>query len=231
MIYAIADLHLDVTKKKDMSVFGGNWGGYEEKIFNQWNDIITNDDLVLIPGDISWAMRLEDAVKDLDRIEKLNGTKILMKGNHDYWWSSLKKINNLNYKTMSFLQNNSFIFNKKIIVGTRGWDSRDSASFDENDEKIFSRELARLELSINDALERFKEYDEIIAMLHYPPFDKKLNPNEFTEIFKKYNIKKVIYGHIHGNLAKKMPHGLIDGIEYFCVSGDLIDFKPIKITN
>lgn len=92
MIYAIADLHLDVTKKKDMSVFGGNWGGYEEKIFNQWNDIITNDDLVLIPGDISWAMRLEDAVKDLDRIEKLNGTKILMKGNHDYWWSSLKKL-------------------------------------------------------------------------------------------------------------------------------------------
>lgn len=231
MIYAIADLHLDVTKEKDMSVFGGNWDGYEEKIFNQWNDIITNEDLVLIPGDISWAMKLEDAKKDLDRIDKLNGTKILMKGNHDYWWNSLKKINSLKFESMSFLQNNSFIFDNKIIVGTRGWDSRDSSSFDENDEKVFSRELARLELSINDALSRFETYDEIIAMLHYPPFDKKLVPNEFSEIFKKYNIKKVIYGHIHGNLAKKMPQGIIDGIEYFCVSGDLIDFMPIKITN
>lgn len=231
MIYAIADLHLDVTKEKDMSVFGGNWDGYEEKIFNQWNDIITNEDLVLIPGDISWAMKLEDAIKDLDRIEKLNGTKILMKGNHDYWWNSLGKINNLNYQTMSFLQNNSFIFDKKVIVGTRGWESRDAASFDENDEKVFTRELARLELSINDALNKYDDYDEIIAMFHYPPFDKKMIPNEFEEILKKYNIKKVIYGHIHGNLAKKMPQGDINGIEYFCVSGDLIDFKPLKITD
>ncbi|WP_282926793.1 metallophosphoesterase [Helcococcus kunzii] len=229
MIYAIADLHLDITKEKDMSVFGGNWDNYEEKIFGNWNDIVSPDDLVLIPGDISWAMKLEDAVLDLDRIDKLNGKKIILKGNHDYWWTSLKKLNELNYKTINFLQNNSYLFDNTLIVGTRGWESRDSSNFSDDDEKIFLRELNRLELSISSGLKTYKEYDEIIAILHYPPFDKKLKPNEFEEIFKKYNIKKVVYGHIHGAAAQHMPQGKINNIEYYCVSGDLIDFKPVAL--
>lgn len=230
MIYAIADLHLDITKEKDMSVFGGNWENYEEKIFKFWNEIVSDDDLVLVAGDISWAMKLEDAKLDLDRIEALKGQKILLKGNHDYWWQSLKKVNNLSYKSIQFLQNNAFIYDKKVIVGTRGWESRDSLSFDKNDEKIFLRELNRLELSIKDAINKFQDFDEIIAIMHYPPFNKNLIPNEFEEVFKQYNVKKVIYGHIHGKAAEKMPNGTINGIKYYCVSGDLINFKPVLIS-
>lgn len=230
MIYAIADLHLDITKKKDMSVFGGNWDNYEDKIFSNWNNHIENDDLVLIPGDISWAMKLEDAKLDLDRIERLNGHKIILKGNHDYWWSSLNKLNNLNYKNISFLQNNSIKYKNKVIVGTRGWESRDSANFSDEDDKVFMRELNRLELSIHDAIHKYANFDEMIAIMHYPPFDRKQNPNEFEDIFKKYNIKKVIYGHIHGNQAYKMPNDVVNGIRYYCVSGDLIDFKPVLIS-
>lgn len=229
MIYAIADLHLDLTKQKDMSVFGGNWENYEEKIFSRWNQIVGKDDLVLIPGDISWAMKLEDAKVDLDRIEDLNGKKIILKGNHDYWWQSLKKIRDLNYKTIDFLQNDAFIYKNKLIVGTRGWESRDTTGFTLDDNKIFLRELSRLENSILYGLEKFNEFDEIICIMHYPPFDKRNLPNEFEYIFKEYGIKKVIYGHIHGKAAFKMPEGNIDGIEYYCVSGDKIDFIPVKI--
>lgn len=229
MIFAIADLHLDITKEKDMSVFGGNWDNYEDKIFNNWNKYVKEDDLVLIPGDISWAMRLEDAKLDLDRIEKLNGTKIILKGNHDYWWASLRKLKNLGYSSLLFLQNNSYIYQNTVIVGTRGWESRDSIGFNDEDEKVFQRELIRLEISINDAINKNEDYDEIIAIMHYPPFDRKNNPNEFEEIFKKYNIKKVIYGHIHGNQGFKMPNREINGIRYYFVSGDFLDFKPCLI--
>ena len=230
MIYAIADLHLDITKEKDMSVFGGNWENYEEKIFKNWQDTIKKDDLVLIAGDISWAMKIDEVKLDLDRIEKLNGRKILLKGNHDYWWQSLNKLQSLDYKTIDFLQNNSFIYNETLIVGTRGWESRDTIGFDESDEKIFLRELNRLELSITDALAKNSDYNEIIAMMHYPPFNKKMEANEFEEIFKKYNIKKVVYGHIHGDQALKMPNGMINGIRYYCVSGDAIDFMPVLLS-
>lgn len=229
MIYAIADLHLDITKEKDMSVFGGNWENYEEKIFGQWNTIVGDDDLVLVAGDISWAMKLEDAKLDLDRIDKLNGRKIILKGNHDYWWDSLAKINALGYKSLEFLQNNSFKYENSLIVGTRGWESRDSSSFTEDDEKVFQRELFRLDLSIQDAINKYNDFDDMIVMMHFPPFDKQLNSNEFEKIFIKYGIKTVVYGHIHGAAAYRMPQGIINGIKYYCVSGDLIDFKPVHI--
>lgn len=230
MIYAIADLHLDITKEKDMSVFGGNWENYEEKIFSNWNKTVQKDDLVLIPGDISWAMRIDEAILDLRRIDKLNGKKIIMKGNHDYWWLTLNKLNKLNLSTIEFLQNNAFKFENKVIVGTRGWESRDSQGFNQDDEKVFLREIQRLELSIQFAIKNFTNFDEMIAIMHYPPFDKKMRPNEFEEIFKKYNIKKVIYGHIHGNQAKYMPNKIINNIRYYCVSGDFIDFNPVQIS-
>lgn len=230
MIYAIADLHLDITKEKDMSVFGGNWDSYEDKIFQKWNQIVNPEDLVLIPGDISWAMRLEDAKLDLERIDRLNGTKIILKGNHDYWWQSLSKNNELGLKTIKFLQNNSFVFDNTLIVGTRGWESRDSSGFSTDDEKIFLRELSRLENSISDGLKYNVDYKEIICMMHYPPFDKKNIPNEFEYIFKEYKIDKVVYGHIHGKAAFLMPEGEIDGIKYYCVSGDKIDFEPVLIS-
>lgn len=229
MILAIADLHLDITKEKDMSVFGGNWENYEEKIFSYWNNYVAKDDLVLISGDTSWAMKLGDAYFDLKRVDKLNGNKIVLRGNHDYWWSSLKKIKDLKLNTIEFLQNNAFIHKNILIVGTRAWDSRDSIGFNEDDEKIFVRELHRLELSIQYGLKNFDNFHEIIAMLHYPPFNRDNSPNEFERIFKKYNIETVVYGHLHGVAANSAPEGEINGIKYICVSGDKINFIPVKI--
>ena len=143
MIYGLSDLHLDYTKKKSMDVFGDNWKNYEERIFENWNNIVKEEDLVLIPGDISWAMYMEDAYIDLERIDNLPGKKILLRGNHDYWWQSLKKLNNLGFKSLNFLQNNSFFLKETNFCGTRGWDPRDSNGFSEEDEKIFKRERIR----------------------------------------------------------------------------------------
>lgn len=226
MIYAISDLHLDITKEKDMNIFGDNWQDYEEKIIKYWNGI-KDDDLVLIAGDISWAMKLEDAFVDLKRIDDLPGRKILLKGNHDYWWTSISKINKINFDNLEFLQNNAFVYNGIKICGTRGWNPRDFTDFSEHDEKIFQRELLRLELSLNAKVK--EEFSEIIVMMHYPPFNKTNKPNEFEELFKKYKVKTVIYGHIHGKYAHNMPEGIINGIEYFCTSADKINFKPIVI--
>lgn len=226
MIYAISDLHLDYTKDKDMNIFGENWQDYEEKIIEYW-DVISDDDLVLIAGDISWAMKLEDAKIDLDRIDKLKGKKILLKGNHDYWWTSISKIKDLGFESLLFLQNNAFVTHGVKICGARGWIPRDYPEFDEHDEKIFLRELQRLELSLQSKVDG--DYDEIIVMMHYPPFYRTNQPNEFEEILKRYGVTKVIYGHIHGQHAFTMPEGLINGIEYFCTSADKIDFRPLLI--
>ena len=178
MIYALADLHLDYTEEKSMEVFGEAWENYQEKIFTNWKNKIKEDDTVLIPGDISWAMDTRHAQIDLTKIENLPGKKILMKGNHDYWWSSLNKLNNLGFKSIEFLQNNSFVVEDFIICGTRGWISRDSRGFTDHDEKIFKRELLRLENSIKSS----NMDKKIIINLHYPPINTDGSLNDFFDL-------------------------------------------------
>lgn len=226
MIYAISDLHLDVTKEKDMNVFGDTWMDYEKKIFENWKSLVKEDDLVLVPGDISWAMNLEEAYEDLIRIDELPGRKILLKGNHDYWWQSLNKINKVGFKSLEFLQNNSFIHEKTLIVGTRGWADPTSSEFKEADRKVFERELLRMDLSIKDNEE---EFEDIIAIMHYPPFTREKEPNEFEEIFIDNKVSKVIYGHLHGKGLENVVEGRVNGIDYYCASADHIDFRPIII--
>lgn len=226
MIYAISDLHLDVTKEKDMNVFGDTWMDYEKKIFENWKSLVKEDDLVLVPGDISWAMNLEEAYEDLIRIDELPGRKILLKGNHDYWWQSLNKINKVGFKSLEFLQNNSFIHEKTLIVGTRGWADPSSSEFKEADRKVFERELLRMDLSMKDNKE---EFEDIIAIMHYPPFTREKEPNEFEEIFIDNKVSKVIYGHLHGKGLENVVEGRINGIDYYCASADHIDFRPIII--
>ncbi len=226
MIYAISDLHLDVTKEKDMNVFGDTWMDYEKKIFENWKSLVKEDDLVLVPGDISWAMNLEEAYEDLIRIDELPGRKILLKGNHDYWWQSLNKINKVGFKSLEFLQNNSFIHEKTLIVGTRGWADPSSSEFKEADRKVFERELLRMDLSIKDNEE---EFEDIIAIMHYPPFTREKEPNEFEEIFIDNKVSKVIYGHLHGKGLENVVEGRVNGIDYYCASADHIDFRPIII--
>lgn len=224
MIYAIGDLHFDYSKRKPMDIFGDNWKDHEGQIIDNWNEKITDNDLILIPGDISWALKLEEAYYDLERIEKLPGTKAMIKGNHDYWWQSLSKIEALDLKSINFIQNNSIEYNNIGICGTRGWSPRDSDGFDEQDEKVFKRELLRLEMSIKSMK---KDLDKRIVMLHYPPFSfKDKKPNEFVDIMKEHNIDICIYGHLHAEGHKFAVEGNIEGIEFHCVACDFIEFDP-----
>lgn len=209
-----------------MDIFGSNWHRHQETIIENWLDLVKDEDMVLLPGDISWALKLEDAHKDLLEIEKLPGIKVISKGNHDYWWNSLNKLNNLGLKTIFFIQNNSFIFNNIGIAGTRGWSSIEFDNLDEHDTKIFNRELNRLRLSLNSLK---KNVTTKIVMLHYPPFNADFSPNEFVWLMKGHKVDICIYAHLHGEGHKHIHEGLIEGIRFYCVSSDYIDFKPKKI--
>ena len=226
MIYAIADLHLDYTEKKSMEIFGKAWDNYQDKIFNNWNKIVKKEDTVLISGDISWAMDIDNAFIDLKKLDQLNGRKIMLKGNHDYWWQSLKKLNDLELETIDFLQNNSFFIEGYDICGTRGWIIRDKSEFTDHDEKIFKRELQRLK----NSLEYNKENKKKIVMLHYPPINSDKTLNEFFGICKDFQVKCLIYGHLHGQGHKQIIEGIVDDIEIKCVAGDYIDFLPERIS-
>lgn len=226
MIFGISDLHLDITSKKDMSVFGEEWNDYENKIFTNWKNTVNENDTVLVPGDISWAMKLHDAELDLDRIEKLPGKKILIRGNHDYWWRSISKLRNKNYSTISFLQNNSVVVEGVRVVGTRGWISPDDSIATEEDKKIFQREKNRLKLSLKYPV---FGYFDTVAMLHYPPFDKEGEINTIGKILLEHGVKRCIYGHLHGLGHSLVKEGEIEGINFKCLSGDYIHFVPQKI--
>ncbi|MFA9424452.1 MAG: metallophosphoesterase [Sedimentibacter sp.] len=226
-IFAIADLHFDYKKEKPMNVFGDNWINHEEKIIENWKNNVGENDLVLVPGDISWAGNLEDAVGDLERIDVLPGIKIVGKGNHDYWWATSNKLDKLDLKTIKFLKNNSYEFEGAVICGTRGWDTMEEHSEAESNQKIFLREMNRLEISLNSAK---LSKNPIIAMLHYPPFDGNGLPNEFFSILEKYNVETCIYGHLHGEDGhKNIKEGIIGGIAVHCVSSDYMDFKLKRI--
>lgn len=225
MIYGIGDLHLDHTKDKSMDIFGENWIDHEEKIFDNWKANIKEDDLILLPGDISWALKPDEAYEDLRRIDEMPGIKIMIKGNHDYWWQSLNKIRNFNFKSIVFLQNDGYKYNDIGIFGTRGWNPRDTDGFTEQDEKVFLRELNRLELSLN----YIEDVDKKIVILHYPPFNIDSSPNEFVDLMFKYNVDICLYGHLHAEGHKYIIEGNINNIEFYCVSSDYIDFKLKKI--
>lgn len=226
MIYGIGDLHFDYSKRKPMDIFGDNWIDHEEQIISNWKNLVKEEDLVLLPGDISWALKLEEAYDDLKRIDKLPGKKVFIKGNHDYWWQSLNKMNSLDLESIYFIQNTSYIHRDISISGSRGWISRDHDNFNESDEKIFARELLRLEMSLKDINEDIKKK---IVMTHYPPFDMNSKPNEFVEVMKEYNVDICIYGHLHADGHKYAVEGNIDGIEFHCVSSDYINFIPKSI--
>lgn len=230
-IYAIADLHLSFSSPKPMDIFGDNWRNHEQKIKDDWIKKVTDKDLVLLPGDFSWAIDLEETYKDFEYLNSLSGKKIMLKGNHDYWWNSLKKLNEYieknDFKDIFFLYNNSYEFDGNIIVGTRGWIL---TSNEEEDKKILNRELLRLELSITDGIKKYGEDKDIIVCMHYPPTNKNLLGNsEFIKIMQKHNVKKCIYGHLHGEAHNEAVEGNIGKIELKLVSADYLDFKLSKI--
>ena len=252
-IYAIGDLHLSFNNPKPMNIFGENWNDHEEKIKENWLKTVSKEDTVIHLGDFSWAMNLEDTVKDFEYLNNLPGRKIMMKGNHEYWWTTItnmkKFLEEHNFKNIDFLQNNSFEIEDKIICGTRGWSLNTMET--ENSKKIIAREAIRLELSIQDALkknmdikenlqnniidENYKKdavkkiNKEIIVFMHYPPITNQNIKTEFMKILKKYEIKRCYYAHLHGNSIQEKVEGNVEGIEFKLASSDSMNFKLLKI--
>jgi hypothetical protein len=226
-LFAIADLHLSLGEDKPMDVFVG-WNDYVNRLKENWLSIVTDDDTVVIGGDISWAMKLEETYTDFKFIDELPGKKIFLKGNHDYWWGTKSKIdkflaeNQLN--TISILFNNAYVCDDYAICGTRGW-------FLENDKpedvKVLNREIGRLKTSIEAALQTGKEP---IVFLHYPPYYNRTECKEILQILFDYNIKKCYYGHIHG--AKNIRNafeGDYKGIDFKLISCDKLSFIPLLV--
>ena len=234
-IYVMGDLHLPFGVNKPMDVFGDGWQGYTEKIKEDWNKKVKNEDTVILAGDFSWATYLEDTYKDFEYLCALPGKKIMLKGNHDYWWTTVTSMKNYleenNFNNIDFLYNNSFLIEDKIIVGTRGWALLDT----ENSRKMVKREAARLELSLKSAIEKYGEQKEIICIMHYPPVLATYMKNEYTynseflDVMKKYNVKRCYYGHLHGASHKDAIEGKVEGINLKLISGDYLNFKLEKI--
>lgn len=197
-VFAISDLHLSINNPKPMDIFGGNWDNYWDKIKKNWSEVVSPDDVVLISGDISWALKLEDAIPDLQEIASLAGKKIIIRGNHDYWWSSYSKVKNILPSSIFAIQNNAIKFDDFIICGTRLW-TMPTANSSEHDKKIYERELIRLKMTLDEAKKLSEDNLPIILMLHYPPFNALWQDNEITSLINQYeNVKHVIYGHLHG---------------------------------
>ena len=232
-IYTIGDLHLSFQENKPMDIFGENWKNHEEKIKKDWLNKVKEEDTVILPGDFSWAMYLENTYEDFKYLNQLPGKKILLRGNHDYWWSTLTKMRKYlednEFHNIDFMQNNSFEIEDNIIVGTRGW----TISEDSEDKRLVERETIRLELSIKDGIEKFGSEKPIIAFMHYPPITvhqvAKNETTEFMEILKKYNIEECFYGHLHSNSIKEAVEGLYGGINLKLVSADGLGFKLYKV--
>lgn len=227
-IYAISDLHLSSVTDKPMDIFGSNWIGHWDKVSDYWRRNITDNDIVLSAGDTSWGMNITEALPDLQKIDELPGKKFIIRGNHDYWWSSYSKIRGLNLKSIEFIQNNAFEIGDYVVCGTRGWTVPEKGEQSAQDKKIFDRETIRLGLTLKCA-ESIADGRKIILMMHYPPFNSALENSEFTEIIKNYPVEKVIYGHLHGNHGRYSASVDKGGIEYLLTSCDFLSFTPLKI--
>ena len=230
-VYALADLHLSHSSDKPMDIFGKRWENHTQKIYNNWQETVSPDDTVVIPGDISWGMDFGSSYEDLRFIDSLNGRKIIGKGNHDYWWQTMKKLNSFVKSecldTISFLFNNSYIAENYIICGTRGWMLEDTS---EDDEKIILREAGRLELSLSEGERLKKDYpeNEIVVFLHYPPSYKGNTCVPIFEILEKHSVKRCFYGHLHGVSPESLETRLGE-TRLYCVSSDLLGFRPMRI--
>lgn len=228
-IYAISDLHISTNSNKPMDVFGGNWLGYLDKIFNDWSEKVTDDDLVLIGGDISWAMDLDDARLDIERLSPLKGKKIIIKGNHDYWWSGITRVREILPHNFFALQNDSVKFGNIVVCGSRCWSVPGSPEFKEHDMKIYLRETERLKLSLKNAKSIMEEGDKLIALIHFPPFNIRRENSLFTDIFEEYGVNTVIYGHLHGKNVRADRLVFKNNIKYYLTSCDQTDNKLTEI--
>lgn len=225
-VYAIGDLHLPGGDVKPMDVFGPHWERHFERICEDWRAQVGGEDVVLLPGDLSWAMRMEDALTDLRQIGELPGKKILLKGNHDFWWSSISRLREALPQDMYALQNDCIQIEDMVFCGTRGWVLPEQGN-DEQDMKIYNRELIRLEMALKAA--RTVSEGRLIAMMHYPPLLAHGESTGFTELMERYRVDDVVYGHLHGVGIRGAFQGERGGVRYHLVSCDALDFKLYRV--
>ena len=226
-VFTIADLHLSLGTNKPMDVFKG-WHNYTERIKENWTRAVSDEDTVVVSGDISWAMRLKDTDADFSFINNLPGKKIFIKGNHDYWWSSLSKLRAALPEGMFALQNDALALEGHIFCGTRGWMFPTvQQPLGAQDEKVFRRELMRLRMSLDQATGLSGQ--DITVLMHYPPLFADGVGTPFTDILEEYAVTRVVYGHLHGAGIKVAFRGERQGIRYFLTSCDALGFCPLQI--
>lgn len=225
-IYAISDLHLSLHGHKPMDIFGEIWRDHPTKIAENWDAMVAPEDTVLIAGDHSWAIRLEDAAIDLEWIANRPGMKIMVRGNHDYWWQreATNRIQKELPESINLLHGRGIVVEGVGIAGTRGWRVELEEDPDAGDERVMNRELAYLERGLSEIP---PDVERRIAVLHYPPFDADLELNRFAEIIEAHGVDLVVYGHIHTGYYLE---GNYNGVEYKLVSVDHTDLKPVRIT-
>ena len=225
-LYAIGDLHLCLGAEKPMDVFGGAWVGYMEKL-REGMSVIGPEDTTVLLGDLSWALDLQQATKDFAWIHEIPGRKIILKGNHDYWWSTAAKFYQFcrdhGFTDQWILNNNHYEYGNLAICGTRGWFFEEERS-GQHDEKVFKRELIRLEASLKSAGEKEK-----IVFFHYPPRYKGYECKEILDLLEKYEVRRCFYGHLHGASHGLAMEGIWDGIEFRLVSADKLGFRPYLV--
>lgn len=239
-IYALSDLHLSFNKpvtlhhidpvkdiNKPMDIFG--WDRHYEKIRDHWLEVVSPDDTVLIPGDISWAMKLKEARYDFDWINQLPGKKILSPGNHCYYVQSKKKVREALPEGMEWIDADFTIVEGRVIAGTRGWNLPGEHLYNEEvDRKIYERQVGRLRMALADSMKDYAEYEKIV-MIHFPPITKNAKESGFMDVMKEFGVTLCVYGHIHGNAAVDAIQGVIDGIELKLVACDALQFCPVLL--
>lgn len=231
-IFAIGDPHLSRAQPKPMDIFGPGWADHPQRLFAGWQATVSAADTVLVPGDISWAMTLDEARPDLEDIDRLPGRKVLVQGNHDYWWQSISRLRQLPLPTIRFIQNDHVVIEDVAICGSRGWilpGDRQWPDDPEHNAKILAREVARLGLSLESA--RRSGAEQILVMLHYPPLLAAGEPSPFTTLLSSTpGVRLCLFGHMHGpDASVRAPQGEMDGVSYQLVAGDALDFVPARI--
>jgi predicted phosphohydrolase len=226
-IFAIGDPHLSRAKPKPMDVFGAHWTDHAERIFAACRELAGEDDLTIFAGDISWATRLDDALADLADIGALPGRKLLLKGNHDFWWQSRAKIERAVDPSIALLQNDSYLFGDVAIAGGRGWTLPGDEYFTDEDAKIYRREIERLRLSFESLAG--KRFAHLVAALHFPPMNSRHEDTEVTAMLERYGVETCVYGHLHGDGLRAGFTGVRGGIRYQLLSADSVGFAPVEV--
>jgi len=227
MIYAIGDLHLSFARDKTMEIFGYGWKNHTQRLEEGWRRVVAEEDLVIVPGDISWAIKAEEAQVDLLWVSKLPGTKLLIKGNHDYWWSTTTKARSIMPPKMNVLLSDVYYWGDVAIVGIRGWTCPGDYSFNyKKDYYIYKKESERLERLLTRVAKSNPK--KIIVAMHFPPFNHRKEPSGFTRSMMAAGVNLCVYGHLHDTALKYVFDGWLDGVQYLCVSSDKLGFKPSR---